>query len=88
MTTQTHFEAEIARLIVEAVNLEVAADAIDPDAPLYGEGLGLDSIDMLEISLAIGKSYGVELRADDEANQRIFSSLRSLAAHVGAHRKK
>jgi acyl carrier protein len=88
MTTQTHFEAEIARLIVEAVNLEVAANSIDPEVPLYGEGLGLDSIDMLEISLAIGKSYGVELRADDEANQRIFASLRSLAAHVGAHRKK
>ena len=88
MTTQTPFEAEIARLIVEAVNLEAAADTIDPEAPLYGEGLGLDSIDMLEISLAVGKSYGVELRADDEANRRIFASLRSLAAHVGAHRKK
>jgi acyl carrier protein len=81
-------EAEIARLVVEAVNLEISPDEIDPDAPLYGEGLGLDSIDMLEISLAVGKSYGVELRADDEANQRIFSSLRSLAAHISAHRKK
>ena len=81
-------EAEIARLVVEAVNLEISPDEIDPDAPLYGEGLGLDSIDMLEISLAVGKSYGVELRADDEANQRIFSSLRSLAAHIDAHRKK
>jgi acyl carrier protein len=88
MAVQSQLEAEIARLIVEAVNLEVAANSIDPEVPLYGEGLGLDSIDMLEISLAIGKSYGVELRADDEANQRIFSSLRSLAAHVGAHRKK
>jgi acyl carrier protein len=88
MAVQSQLEAEIARLIVEAVNLEVAANSIDPEVPLYGEGLGLDSIDMLEISLAIGKSYGVELRADDEANQRIFASLRSLAAHVGAHRKK
>jgi acyl carrier protein len=88
MTVQTPLETEIARLVVEAVNLETPAEAIDPAAPLYGEGLGLDSIDMLEISLAIGKRYGVELRADDEANRRIFSSLRSLTAHVGAHRKK
>lgn len=88
MTAQTPLEAEIARLVVEAVNLETPAEAIDPAAPLYGEGLGLDSIDMLEISLAIGKRYGVELRADDEANRRIFASLRNLAQHVGSQRKK
>ena len=88
MTAQTSFEAEIARLVVEAVNLETPAEAIDPAAPLYGEGLGLDSIDMLEISLAIGKRYGVELRADDEANLQIFASLRNLAQHVGSQRKK
>lgn len=89
MTTRTTpLEAELARLVVEAVNLEISADEIDPDAPLYGEGLGLDSIDMLEISLAIGKRYGVELRADDENNRRIFASLRNLAEHVGSHRKK
>ena len=88
MTVQTPLEAEIARLVVEAVNLETPAEAIDPAAPLYGEGLGLDSIDMLEISLAIGKRYGVELRADDEANRQIFASLRNLARHVGSQRKK
>lgn len=88
MTVQNPLEAEIAQLVVEAVNLETAAGEIDPEAPLYGEGLGLDSIDMLEISLAIGKRYGVELRADDEANRSIFASLRSLARHVGSHRKK
>jgi acyl carrier protein len=88
MTAQTPFEAEIARLVVEAVNLETPAGEIDPTAPLYGEGLGLDSIDMLEISLAIGKRYGVELRADDEANRQIFASLRNLAQHVERHRKK
>ncbi len=88
MTIQTPFEAEIACLVVEAVNLETPAEAIDPAAPLYGEGLGLDSIDMLEISLAIGKRYGVELRADDEANLQIFASLRNLAQHVGSQRKK
>jgi acyl carrier protein len=88
MTAQTPFEAELARLIVEAVNLEVGAEEIDPEAPLYGEGLGLDSIDMLEISLAIGKQYGVALRADDEANRQIFASLRNLAHHVGSRREK
>lgn len=88
MAVQTPLEAEIARLVVEAVNLESPAAAIDPAAPLYGEGLGLDSIDMLEIALAIGKQYGVELRADDEANRDIFASLRNLARHVGEHRKK
>lgn len=88
MPVQTPLEAEIARLVVEAVNLESPAEAIDPGAPLYGEGLGLDSIDMLEIALAIGKQYGVELRADDEANRAIFASLRNLAHHVGEHRTK
>lgn len=88
MNVQTPLETEIARLVVEAVNLETPAEAIDPEAPLYGEGLGLDSIDMLEIALAIGKQYGVELRADDEANRDIFASLRRLASHVGEHRKK
>jgi acyl carrier protein len=87
-TTQTPFEAELARLIVEAVNLEMPAAEIDPEAPLYGEGLGLDSIDMLEISLAIGKEYGVALRADDEANRQIFASLRNLARHVGERRER
>jgi acyl carrier protein len=88
MTAQTPFEAELARLIVEAVNLEMPAAELDPEAPLYGEGLGLDSIDMLEISLAIGKAYGVALRADDEANRQIFASLRNLAQHVERHRRK
>lgn len=88
MNVQTSLETEVARLVVEAVNLETSAEAIDPEAPLYGEGLGLDSIDMLEIALAIGKQYGVELRADDEANRDIFTSLRSLARHVGEHRKR
>jgi acyl carrier protein len=88
MAVQTPLEAEIARLVVAAVNLESPAEEIDPEAQLYGEGLGLDSIDMLEIALAIGKQYGVELRADDEANRDIFANLRNLARHVGEHRKK
>jgi acyl carrier protein len=77
-TPQTIEEGELARLIVSTLNLEVAAGEIDPGAPLYGEGLGLDSIDMLEIALVVSQRFGVKLRADDENNVRIFSSLRSL----------
>lgn len=81
-------EQEIAALIVEALNLETEASQIDPQAPLYGEGLGLDSIDLLEIALAVGKRYGVQLRADDQQNRQIFSSLRRLSEHIAAHRTK
>jgi acyl carrier protein len=79
-------ELELARLIVSALNLESAPEAIEPEAPLYGEGLGLDSIDILEMSLAIAKTYGVELRSDDPDNERIFRSLRSLNAYVQSRR--
>lgn len=79
---------EVAELIVAALNLEVAAGEIEPDAPLFGEGLGLDSIDVLEIALVISKRYGFQLRSDNEDNLRIFSSLRALAAHVASQRTK
>jgi|SRR5579863_9919391 acyl carrier protein len=81
-------EREIARLIVQGLNLPVAPEQIDADAPLYGEGLGLDSIDILEIALIVSKQYGVVLRADNEENERIFRSLRHFAHHVAAHRTK
>ncbi|HEY1857075.1 phosphopantetheine-binding protein [Acidocella sp.] len=84
--TQTVQEAELAQLIVTTLNLEVPAAGIDPEAPLYGEGLGLDSIDMLEISLVVSQQFGVKLRADDENNTQIFSSLRSLSAFIQRHR--
>jgi acyl carrier protein len=75
----------LASLVVESLNLEdVDPEQIDLDAPLFGEGLGLDSLDMLELSLAIQQRYGVKLKADDPQNASIFSSLRSLAVHVGA----
>ncbi|WP_028919253.1 phosphopantetheine-binding protein [Pseudoxanthomonas suwonensis] len=84
---QTEAERELAQLLVESLNLEgVDPQAIDPEAPLFNEGLGLDSIDALELSLAVGKRYGVQLRADGDDNKRIFASLRALAAHVQAHR--
>jgi acyl carrier protein len=82
-------ELELARLIVVALNLEdVKPEEIDPEAPLYGEGLGLDSIDVLEMSLAISKAYGVQLRSDDPDNDKIFRSLRSLSAYVRSRRAK
>ena len=75
-------QREVADLIVAALNLDVAATDIDSQAPLYGEGLGLDSIDMLEIALVVSQEFGVKLRADDKNNVQIFSSLRSLNAYI------
>ena len=76
----------MADLIVGALNIEhVTADAIKPAAPLFGshtEGLGLDSIDALEIALAVSERYGVQLRADDANNKQVFSTLRSLTEFV------
>ena len=84
--TLTDFEREIAQFIVAALNLEVVPDQIAPLEPLYGDGLGLDSIDVLEVALAVSKQYGFQMRSDDPDNSNIFSSLRSLAAHIAAHR--
>ncbi|MGB6452344.1 MAG: phosphopantetheine-binding protein [Steroidobacteraceae bacterium] len=87
--SQSPAERELAQLIVRAVNLEaVAAEDIDPAAPLFGAGLGLDSIDALEIALEISKRYGLQLRSDDEENHRIFFSLRSLSKYIEEHRAR
>lgn len=87
MSAQTPEETELAQLLVESLNLEdVQAADIDPEAPLFNTGLGLDSIDALELALAIGKRYGFQLRSDNEDNRRIFASLRTLSAHVQANR--
>ena len=85
--TQTDLQRELAALLVEALNLDIAPESIDPEAPLYGEGLGLDSIDILEVALVVSQRYGFQLRSDDEENVRIFKSLASLAEHVATHRK-
>jgi acyl carrier protein len=83
------FRTEIAELIVETLVLEdVRADEIDPQAPLFGDGLGLDSIDALEIAFAIAQRYGFKLRSDDDKNGEIFASLDALARHVAEHRTK
>jgi acyl carrier protein len=87
MVNVTKNELEVAELMINTLRLEdVSAQDIDPDAPLFGQGLGLDSIDALEISLAISKTYGFQVRSDDQDNRRIFSSLRALALHIQTHR--
>ena len=79
-------EQELAHLIVECLNLEGVTPAeIDPDARLFGEGLGLDSLDMLELSMAVEQKYGVKLRSDDPDNEKIFASLRSLCGYIHQH---
>jgi acyl carrier protein len=88
ISRQTRFEHEVAALIVNAVNLDCAPDEIDPGAPLFGEGLRLDSIDLLEVALAISQKYGFKLRSDDENNKVTFSCLRALSAFVDKHRTR
>lgn len=88
MVEQTVMEHEVAQLIVDALNLEdVDPASIQPESPLFREGLGLDSIDALELALAISNKYGFKLRSDDENNTQIFSSLRALVRHVEQHRQ-
>jgi acyl carrier protein len=79
---------EVAGLVASALNLDISPEEIAPDAPLYGEGLGLDSIDILEVALAVSKRFGFQLRSDDADNTRIFSSLASLTRHIAANRTK
>ncbi len=87
MAEQTAAQHELATLIVACLNLEtVTADQIDPDAPLFGGDLGLDSIDALEIALAVSKRYGFQLRSDNPDNRQIFASLATLSAHVEQQR--
>ena len=88
MVKTSDHEREIAQLIIDTLNLEeVEVDDIAPEEPLFNEGLGLDSIDALELALAISKTYGFQLRSDDSENARIFSSLRALSEHVENNRQ-
>ncbi|GBL46469.1 acyl carrier protein [Sulfuriferula multivorans] len=88
VSSTAELQHEVAELMIECLNLEVAADQISADAPLYGEGLGLDSIDVLEVALMVSKRYGLQLRADSADNQHIFSSLRSLADYIATQRTR
>lgn len=88
LAEEAALQLEIAELMVQALNLDVSAAEIQPDEPLYGNGLGLDSIDILEVALVVSKRYGLQLKADSEDNHRIFSSLRSLTEYVAAHKTR
>ena len=89
MSEQSEKELELAKILVEVLDLEdIEAEEIQPEAPLFGfdapDSLGLDSIDALEISLAIAKNYDVHIKADDENNKAIFANLRALVNHIAA----
>ncbi|MDO9433887.1 phosphopantetheine-binding protein [Hydrogenophaga sp.] len=77
---------EVIALIIEALNMELEPGEVDPDAPLYGDGMGLDSIDMLEISLVISKRFGFQMRSDNDDNEKIFASPRALTAYIASQR--
>jgi acyl carrier protein len=81
-------EAEVATLIVQTLTLKVDPAQIQPEEPLFGDGLGLDSIDALELSLAITQSYGYQIRSDDPEAVTTFASLRSLCQSIEKHRTK
>lgn len=86
--SDSSLEREIAGLIVSALNLDIAPEEINREDPLYGEPLGLDSIDILEIALVLSKQYGVQIKADGEDNFKIFASLGALTAYIHEHRVK
>ncbi len=87
MSTQSPAEAQMAELLVEVLNLEdIEATEIEPEELLFGDGLGLDSIDALEIALAIAQAHGVEMKAEDETTKEAFASLRTLTAFVEQHK--
>lgn len=86
MGTQTPAELKMAELLVEVLNLEdIEANEIEPNEPLFGDGLGLDSIDALEIALAISQEYGVQMQAEEESTREAFSTLASLCQFVEAN---
>ncbi|MEJ2359984.1 MAG: phosphopantetheine-binding protein [Gammaproteobacteria bacterium] len=88
MSNLSFLEREVADLIIESLNLEdITLDDIEPNEPLFNEGLGLDSIDALELAVSLSARYGIQLRSDDSGNKAIFSSLRALASYVESHRK-
>jgi acyl carrier protein len=80
-------QQEIAQMIIDAVNLEdISLDEIDPNAPIFNEGLGLDSIDALEISLELNKRYGIKIKSGDKRVADVFASVAALSEYVQTHR--
>lgn len=87
--TQENLELEVARMIIDCLSLEdISAEEINPEEALFNEGLGLDSIDALELSVSLSKKYGIELRNNDTNNKEIFSSLRSLSTYIAQNSSK
>jgi len=88
MSELSPLELEVANLIIDSLALEdVATTDIQPEEALFNDGLGLDSIDALELAMAISQKYGFQLKSDDSNNARIFSSLRNLTKHIEANRQ-
>ena len=87
-TMNTELEREVAQLLVSSLNLEVAPETIEADADLYGDGLGLDSIDILEIALVVSKQYGIQMKTEGDDNFHVFKSLRSLSSYIAEKRTK
>ena len=81
-------EQEVAELIVKTLKLKADPSAIQPEAALFGDGLGLDSIDALELSLAIAQTYGYQIKSSDPEIKSMFSSLRALARSIENNRTK
>ena len=81
-------EQKVKEIIVSSLDLEdVSPSDIETDAPLFGDGLGLDSIDALELGLAIKKEFGISFSKDPAENKRIFHSVKTLAEHIGGQRR-
>ena len=88
MDTNTTMECEVAQLLIDTLRLEQSPDEILPDEPLFGDGLGLDSIDALEIALAISQVYGFDLKSEEGHAHQVFASLRRLTSYIDHHRTK
>ena len=85
----SEFEQEVGSMIIETLNLaDVAMDDIDPEQPLFRDGLGLDSIDALELSLAISRRYGVQIKTENTDVAQVFASMRSLSEYIQANRQR
>ena len=88
MNIYTTTEPEVAQLLIDTLHLEQSPEDILPDEPLFGDGLGLDSIDALEIALAISQVYGFALTSEDGHAHQVFASLRRLTSYIDTHRTK
>ena len=87
-SSNRELEEQTAQLIIEILNLDIEVADIDPQDYLFGEGLALDSIDALELAMAITQRFGFQLRSDDSNNREIFRSLRTLARHIADNKTK